>query len=195
MKSHYFITVLAFLTLFCKEPVHGKATPEDAFARLAPCVNEKNEICLFQELDRDSRWSLHSIFKLLKEADHIMQTSYPKNGNAKEAALGPWKEESKAKSAKEMFAIFCKKQRCMDRLTEGFGAILKVSKKSENEVTITTTRKKKFNLWKSADGKWGLSTYKEKLEEQKIRLGDVLSQIKINAAQYAQQQKATGNNI
>ena len=130
MKKVAFFIVL--LIVGCKPP--DRTTPQSAFARLAKCIDNADEKCLFTELERDSRWSCHTIYKTLVEMRQIVETSYP--ANMVRGAYGSWFEEAQSANPEELFAIYCGKRRCLEEIAQGFGAIVKITPAGGNAVLV-----------------------------------------------------------
>ncbi|MDD5306739.1 MAG: hypothetical protein PHU25_05395 [Deltaproteobacteria bacterium] len=164
-----------------------RETPQEAFARLAPCMDEADARCLFGELDRDSQWSAASVFRLLAQMRAVAERSYPAGERA--AALGAWQEEAAASDPAGLFAIHCAKHACLERLAQGFGAVARVTDANGKTATVETTRGALYAMAR-AGGDWGLSVFRDELEAAKIRLGDNLAQVKRNAAAYDEQRAA-----
>lgn len=121
----------------------------------------------------------------------LIVDSYPKDPSTRDRAYGPWKDHAAARTPEELFDIICKKQNCLKNLAKGFGAITLTTQESPHTATLSTTRGATFNL-KKVEGEWGLATFCESLQKDKIRLQDNLAQIKRNAADYREQRLATG---
>lgn len=184
------LVVILGIVAGCKSEPPGRDTPEGAFARLAPCVDAADAACLMEGLDRDSRWSVHTIHRTLRETREIVERSYPADEKARQEAFGSWGAESAGASPHEMFRAFCARKRCLHRLARGFGAVVGVEK-SEGAATVKTSKGESFPMY-NAEGEWGLSTYRDELLEAKIRLADNLKQVRLNGAAYEEQRVATG---
>jgi len=192
MKIIVVFSTIVFFLLGCESKPVTQKTPKEAFARLAPCVNSGDYKCLYGELDRDSRWSIQSINRILIETSTLVKNSYPDDKNIRTSAFGKWEEEAQSKTPKEMFEVFCKKRHCLKKIASGFGAIVQLENIGEMLVKIKTTKNVTFSLSK-ADELWGLSIFKDELQREKIRLADNLNQIRINAKEYEEHRLATEN--
>lgn len=179
-----------FLALGCSPP--DKKTPESAFARLAPCLEKSAPECLFEELNRDSQWSLQTIFRTLGEIRQLARQSYPKENI--DEAFGSWAEEAKTSSPEEMFRVYCQKRNCLKPLVNGFGAVKRVVAVSESRVRVETTRGHRFELIQN-EGRYGIALYDEELMRAKIRLLDRLEQVRKNAREFEDQKLATEGDV
>jgi hypothetical protein len=179
------VLALALAAAGCGRP--SRKTPQEAFARLAPCMDRGDAACLFGELDRDSRWSAATAFDLLAQIRAVAARSYPAEERA--AALGAWQEEAAARDPGGLFAAWCAKRGCLGRIAQGFGAVARVTGESGRAATVETTRGALYAM-SCPDGDWGLSVFRDELEAAKIRLGDNLAQVKRNAAAYDEQRAA-----
>jgi hypothetical protein len=176
---------IALAAAGCGEP--SRKTPQEAFARLAPCMDRADARCLFRELDQDSQWSAATAFKLLARMRAAADRSYPAQERA--SALGAWQEEANAADPAGLFAVWCAQRRCLERLAQGFGAVARVSDAGGGSATIETTRGALYAMVRRG-GDWGLSVFRDELEAAKIRLGDNLAQVNRNAAAYDEQRAA-----
>ena len=156
---------------------------------MAPCVNRSDARCLYGELDRDSRWSVQTMHKLLLEMRTLVDASYPEDKRA--AAMGAWADEVAAADDGELFAIHCAKRRCFEPLIQGFGAVTSVTQVGEQRSAVVTTRGGQFIL-DLRDGRYGLSEFQQELQQDKIRLFDRLEQVKKNAKDYEETRRALG---
>jgi hypothetical protein len=156
---------------------------------MAECVDGGGPRCLFRELDRDSRWSTASIYRLLTQMRELIERSYPPERRA--AALGAWADESRAADPAALFETFCNKRRCLTQLARGFGAVTQVKETSSDRAEIVTTRGAVFTMAR-ADDEWGLATFGDELQQAKIHLGDALTQVRRNAEAYDEQQLVSG---
>jgi len=175
----------------CESEPPKRDNPEGAFARLAPCVDRADTSCLMRELDRDSRWSIHSIHRTLAETRKIVERSYPADEGARRKAFGRWFEESAARDPEGMFEIYCAKRRCLHDLARGFGAVAETRPEGEGAVALRTARGGEYVML-AVEGEWGLATWRDELVDAKIRLADNLKQVRLNAAAYEEQRVATG---
>lgn len=189
MKPAPALLALLALGAACDGTPPPRTSPESAFARLAPCVDQGSAACLFGELDRDSRWSAASIQRTLAEMRALVERSYPDDRRA--AALGTWADEARAADAVGLFQVFCAERRCLERLASGFGAVAGVSGRTESAARIETTRGATFDM-ACADGEWGLATFRDELVQAKIHLGTALVQVRSNAEAYDEQRIASG---
>jgi len=181
------IIFLATLVWSCAPP--DKKSPTSAFSRLAPCLDKQAPECVFGELNRDSRWSIHTIFRTLREIQTVAQKTYP-TGNA-DQALGSWKEEAQASDPPDLFRVYCDKRNCLKPLLDGFGAVTQTTAVSESKASVTTTRGRSFELIKN-ENNWGIALYDKELQQAKIRLLDRLKQVRKNGREFEQQKLATG---
>jgi len=184
---------MTIIIISCKSTPLDRKNPASAFGRLSVCVDKASVDCLFKELDRGSRWSVHSIYRTLAQTRGLISNSYPTDNTLRDQALGTWKKEAASKNAAEMFRVFCQKRSCLRTLAQGFGAVVKVKKTNENTAIVETTRGKTFQM-SAAEGEWGLATYKDELYKTKIRLMDNLKQVRRNAAAYDEQRRAVGTD-
>ena len=134
-------------------------------------------------------WALQTIYKTLTEIRTIADRSYPEHRKAE--AFGSWREEAGAKSAAELFEIFCKKRKCLATIASGFGAVGTVHKTETNRAQVETMRGQRFEMAKY-DGKFGLATFQEELLAAKLRFIDSLKQVKQNARAFEEQRAASG---
>jgi hypothetical protein len=190
MRTIVAVALLAAATC-CQSQPPSRSNPAEAFARLAPCVDSADTGCLFDELDRDSRWSLSSIHRTLNTIGEIVDRSYPADRRDPIAVYGTWAQAAGSKNAHEAFSAFCSRHDCLRTLAQGLGAVTETSALTETTATVTTTRGVSFQMAR-ADGEWGLATYRDELIKEKIRLGDNLSQVQQNAADFDEQRLATG---
>jgi hypothetical protein len=175
-----------FLLIACETP-KDVTTTKGAWAALAPCVDSGNSRCLYEMLDRDSQWSIQTIFKALGEMHELVETSYP--ADRKAVAFGSWEEEATASDPAGLFDIYCKKKLCLEKISKGFGAVTQEVTIEPSRVRLKTTRNGEFELIK-ADDRWGLSLMREELATAKIRILDRLREIEKNAAAYEEQRRA-----
>ena len=182
-----FICLAGFIS-GCSSPP-DPSVPEGAFRRMGPCADQRDAKCLFRCLDRDSRWSVHTIYKTLTQLNEIVNKFYPED--ARKTAFGTWVEEAGAPSAEEMFVVFCAKRRCLDRLAEGFGPVDEIATIGPYRARVKTRRGKSFDF-RQADGKWGLDTYHDELVAAKLHLIDRLHEAERNAKAYKEQELAGG---
>lgn len=173
----------------CDRTPPERTSPESAFARLAPCVDQGSATCLFRELDRDSRWATGSIHRLLGEMRELVDRSYPADRRSR--ALGTWAAEARAADPAALFDTFCAERRCLARLARGFGAVTEVTDRTASRAVVRTTRGARFPM-ACADGEWGLAIYRDELQQAKIHLGDALEQVRRNAAAYDDQRIVSG---
>jgi hypothetical protein len=173
----------------CDRKPPERTSPESAFARIAPCVDRGSAACLFRELDRDSRWSTGSIHRLLGEVRELVDRSYP--ADRRSQAYGTWAAEARAADPAGLFETYCAERRCLSQLARGFGAVTEVTDRTASRARVHTTRGASFPM-ACADGEWGLATFREELKRAKIHLGDVLAQVRRNAAAYDDQRIVSG---
>jgi len=184
------LALVVVLLAGCESKPKGRATPRDAFARLATCVDRADRTCLYRELDRDSRWSIQTIHRTLVEMRGLVTSSYPEE--RRDGAYGIWGAEAQTESPGELFDVFCRERSCLTRLARGFGAVAEVVPRDDGRVTVVTTRGARFEL-ADRDGEWGLSTWCDELQAAKIHLGDALEQVRRNARAFEQQRRAVGD--
>ena len=177
--------------LGCASEQKDRGTPENAFARLAPCVDRGDARCVFRELDRDSRWSIETIHRTLAEMRDLVDGSYPAERRAGASVYGAWETAAAAADGPGTFAAFCARSDCVAEIAAGFGAVVSVREAGEGRAEITTTRGRSFAM-AAADGAWGLATWRAELSAEKIRLADKLEQVRIDAKAYDEQRRATG---
>lgn len=156
---------------------------------LGPCIDRNDEACLFQCLDRESRWAIATIHKNLKSMRAVVEKSYPESRRAE--AYGTWGEEATAETAQQVFARFCQKRHCLQKIASGYGAVRSVTEIQPDRVAVETTRGETFELMRF-DGKWGLTLYQKELLSAKLRISDSLQQVTKNAAVFDEQRRATG---
>jgi hypothetical protein len=184
------VLLLACLLVACDRPPPTRTSPDSAFSRIKYCVDGRGARCLFDELDRDSRWSAASIQRLLAEMRELVTRSYPADRQG--AAFGAWTAEAEAADTKELFEIFCDERHCMQRVARGFGAVVKVIDQGPSSATVETARGGSFPM-ACVEGEWGLSIYREELQQAKIHLGDTLEQVRRNAEAYDEQRIVSGD--
>ena len=158
---------------------------------MAPCVDLADTGCLFEELDRDSRWSLATIHRTLKTIGEIVDRSYPADRRDPATVYGTWARAAGSKDAHEVFSAFCSRRDCLRKLARGLGAVTEISDLIETTATVKTTRGGSFQMARAGE-EWGLATYRDELIKEKIRLGDNLDQVRRNAADFDEQRLATG---
>ena len=182
------IALLASLvTTGCQEVDPGSAA--GTFARLGPCIDRADRRCVFELLDRDSRWSLATIQRTLASMRALVERSYPKAVRA--GAYGSWSGEARAADAAEVFAGFCARKGCLEEIAASFGAPARTTRSGDDEVRIETTRGVVFALARH-DGRWGIRRFSEELQAEKLRLLDRLEQVEQNARAYDEQRIAGG---
>ena len=174
----------------CASEARDRSTAENAFARLAPCVDRSDARCVYAELDRDSRWSIQTIHRTLAEMRALVERSYPADRRAGPKIYGAWETAAAQADAAGTFAAFCASRGCMTEIVAGFGAVANVKNVDAGRAQITTTRGRTFTL-AAADGAWGLATYGAELAAEKIRLADKLAQVRIDAREFDEQRRAT----
>lgn len=177
-----------FLAAGCGKP--DPASPRGAFQSMAPCVDSRDARCLFGKLDRDSRWSVQTIHKYLREASSLVEKAYPQD--QRKGAFGSWREEAAAADPEAAFEAWCLERRCLERVVEGFGAIVKIDETAPDTVVVETTRGGSFEMF-LAEGRWGLAIFRGELQEGKLRALDRLEQIKANASEFDEQARAVGS--
>lgn len=192
MKTFLLLIFMLPLLASCKTELPDRSTPKSAFARLSPCIDAADTGCVFYELDVDTRNTVSSIYRILKEMRQAVENSYPEDDQLRNTVYGNWLKESAARSDTEMFDLLCRREHCLKQLAMGFGAITGM-KESGNTATVTTVRNKSFVLRKSK-GQWGIVLLSEALDGEQIRLTSSLEQVKRNAREYEQQRLATGSN-
>lgn len=175
----------AFLLVGCE--ASDSTSPEGAFARLAPCIDRGDARCLYFGLDRESHWSVQTIHRTLGEIHELVVRFYPENMHR--TAYGSWQKEVAAADPPEVFDMYCQRSRCLEKVSPGFGAVVKTVAADSNTVVIETTRRQQFAM-NEADGRWGLGIFKEQLQQAKISLLDRLKQVKKNAAEFEEQRLA-----
>ncbi len=143
--------------------------------------------CLYFGLDRESHWSIQTIQRTLGEIQELVVRSYPEN--MQQSAYGSWRNEVEAADPPGVFDIYCKRSRCLEKVSSGFGAVVKKVTVDSNTVVIETTRQQRFEM-NEADGRWGLGIFREQLQRAKISLFDRLQQVKKNAAEFEEQRLA-----
>lgn len=189
MKPAPVLLALLALGVACDRTPPPRTSPESAFARISTCVDGGGAACLFGELDRDSRWSAASIQRTLAEMRALVERSYPDDRRG--SAFGAWADESRAADAAGLFEIYCAERRCLERLARGFGAVVRVSGRTQSAAAIETTRGASFDM-ACVEGEWGLMTFRDELVQAKIHLGTALVQVRSNAAAYDEQRIASG---
>jgi len=187
----FLVAALSLLSAFgCASEVKDRTTAENAFARLAPCVDGNDARCVYAELERGSRWSIQSIHKTLAEMHALIEGSYPADKRKGVSAYGAWESAADAADDAGTFAAYCAQKKCLAEIASGFGAVVS-SRARGDGAELSTTRGRAF-LMKSAEGEWGLATYGEELAAEKIRLSDALAQVRLDARAYDEQRKAVG---
>jgi hypothetical protein len=176
----------ACLVVGCGKPP-DPTTPKGAFAMVGQCIDKVSRQCFFRRLERETRWSVCTIHRTLKEMRKVVERAYPEP--RRKIAYGAWAEEATAETPEALFEMFCEKQRCLEKVARGYGAVRKVSEKGEDMALLETTRGATFKMRRVA-GKWGLDLYREELNAVKLRMLDRLKQVKKNAAQYDEQRLA-----
>ena len=181
---------MALLALLgCASEAKDRSTAENAFARLAPCVDRSDARCVYAELDRDSRWSIQTIHRTLAEMRALVERSYPADRRIGSAIYGAWDTAAAQADDAGTFAAFCERRRCVEEIAAGFGAVAGAKSAGAGRTAITTTRGRTFEL-AQADGAWGLATYGAELAAEKIRLADKLAQVRIDAEEFDEQRRA-----
>ncbi|MDJ0761812.1 MAG: hypothetical protein QNJ97_02390 [Myxococcota bacterium] len=183
MRPTPFILFAALLACAKADP----KTPDGAFAMLAPCVDRSDARCLYEGLDRDSQWSVQTIYRALSEISTLANATYP--DSRRRDAYGSWAGLSKAPDPAGLFEAYCRQQNCLDRIKKGFGAVINVVKKSRNAVLLETTRGGQFEM-RQAEGRFGLALFQEALQREKIRVLDRLGQVKQDARAFDEMRKA-----
>lgn len=186
MQRALAVTALLLLSGCRPDPPSG-ATPREALARLGPCVDAGDAGCLFRELDRDSRWSVHTIHRSLVEARELVERSYPEDQQA--GALGTWSAASRAADPAEAFSVMAVARGWPALVAAGFGAAVEVRQGDAEEAEITTTRGR-ILPFAARDGEWGLALWREKLRQDKLRVLDILEQVRENADAFDEQRAA-----
>jgi hypothetical protein len=179
------VVILAFLVIGCE--TSDNLSPGGAFAGLAPCMDRKDVRCLYFGLDRDSHWSIQTIHRTLAEIHELADRSYPEH--LRRSAYGSWGTEAEADDPPGVFKAYCQRRQCVEKVSLGFGAVVKIVPVNSNTVEIATTRGKRF-VMNEADGRWGLGLFKDELQQAKISLLDRLKQVKKNAAEFDEQRLA-----
>jgi hypothetical protein len=192
MKTILYSVLMLFLLPGCKTQLPDRSTPKGAFARLSPCIDAADTGCVFYELDVDTRNTVSSIYRILKEMRQVVEKSYPEDEKLRSTVFGKWLKESTAGSDTEMFDLLCRREHCLKQLAMGFGAITEL-KESGDTATVTTVRNKSFVIRKSK-GEWGIVLLSDALDGEQIRLTSSLEQVERNAREYEQQRLATGSN-
>jgi hypothetical protein len=162
-------------------------TPASAFAMIGPCIDRADRKCFFRTLDLESRWSVGTIHRALMTTRRIVERSYPEE--LRDSAYGLLKDESSARTPEELFEIFCRKRRCMEKVARGFGAVESERPIAPDRVEIRTTRGGVFEMVLD-DGRWGLDIVSGELQKIKRRTVDRLKQVEDNARQYDDQKLA-----
>jgi hypothetical protein len=183
------IVCFAFLAAIGCEKSDLKS-PSGAFQDMAECIDDADARCLYDKLDRDSRWSIQTIHQYLKEASSLVKKSYP--ADKRQNAYGSWREEAFASDPEAVFETWCLKRRCLEQVAKGFGAIVKTTTIKPDNVVVKTTRGHSFPLF-FAEGRWGLSLFREELQKGKLRALDRIEQVRKNAAEYEEQRLAVGS--
>lgn len=190
MKHAILLSIAMLFLCNCQTHLPDKKSPKSAFARLSKCVDNASTKCLLWELDTETRWSVSTVYKLLKEIRKTVETSYPQDPALRASVYGKWKEEVLATNVEQMFEILCKKRNCLTTIAQGYGAATSLEQSGET-ASIMTVRNKRFKMRKTKDT-WGIVLFDGELSREKIRLADSLKQVKRNAAEYEQQRLATG---
>ncbi len=185
MKQIWLTAAIALVS-GCADPP-DRTTPSGAFARLAPCVDAVSARCLFNELDRDSRWSAHTIHRTLTESLQLVRRSFPESRHR--SMMGRWYDKSTTADGAHLFEQMCRDQQCLAQLAQGFGAVVDVRSTSATTAVVKTTRGALFEM-AAADGKWGFADHREALQQAKIRVLDRLAQLKQNAAELENMKRA-----
>ncbi len=183
------IIAAAIVALVACAPPPDPKTPEGAFGQLARCIDKADRRCLYDSLDRDTRWSIQTIHKTFGKMRELVERSYPVA--SRRNAYGVWYEEAQAADYAGAFEVYCRKRRCLEQVARGFGAVVKVSRRGDDLVDIETTRGQHFEmLW--AEERWGITLFEDDLRAAKLRIIDRLGQVEKNAAQYDEQRLASG---
>lgn len=167
---------------------HDRGTAQSAFAALSTCVDSGDAQCLYEFLDRDSRWSLQTIHRTVLAMRTLVENSYPKE--ARLLALGSFTGLSRTQSPAQCFAAYCTDRRCMDLLLRGFGAVER-QEVSGSRVILETVRQGRFPMVQTEEG-FGLALYSADLSALKLRALDTLAEIERNAKEYEEQRLAAG---
>jgi hypothetical protein len=170
----------------CAEPP-DRSTPKGAFAMIAPCIDRADRRCFFRTLDRESRWSLCTIHRTLLDIRREVESSYPEE--KRESAFGLFGEEALTETPEEMFEVYCRDRRCLEKVARGYGAVKHVRHTGADTAEITTTRGQVFRMVR-AGGQWGLDLFGDELRTIKVRMIDRLKQVRANAKQYQEQKLA-----
>lgn len=170
-------------------PPPSRDDPRGALARLGPCVDRGDAECLFRELDRDSRWSVETIHRTLVEALVLVERSYPEPSRA--TALGFWSEAARAATGAECFAVLAAAQGWLDPVATGLGAAVELRETAPHAAEVITTRGARFPFARH-DGEWGLSLWAAELGRDKLRVLDILEQIRRNSREFDEQRAALG---
>ncbi len=186
MNRVLIIILFASSTLLgCRPP--DSTSPEGAFATLAKCIDNADASCLYAGLNRESRWSVQTIHRILSEMRGIVEIQYP--AHLRSSAYGTWSKEAAAKDQQGLFDAYCKKRNCLKKIARGFGAVVSVKQLGPDLVEIETTRGHQFKM-AQADGKWGLAIFQDDLQQAKISLSDRIKQVKKNAVAFEEQRQA-----
>ncbi len=180
------LLVISIISLCACSSVDPKS-PEGAFAQIATCIDTADTSCLYNKLDRESRWSLSTIHRKLGEIRDLVDKTYPED--ARESAYGVWAAEAEAKDAEALFQVYCEKRKCLGQVAKRFGAPSRAEKKGENTVIIETIRDGRYEM-SYAEERWGITLFRDELQALKIRIYDRLAQVERNAREFEEQRSA-----
>jgi hypothetical protein len=174
------VLVTALLAGACSP---GETTVEGAIATAASAVASRDPVALFSVIDERSRFALASVYKTRRSAAAVIRESYP--AEARAAALSELGDALEADSEAALFGLRCA-DACLDAFAGVLGAPREIVRRG-SEVTVKTVRDTEAELYRGADGRYGLVWETAALARERTRAAAELDLIKRNAALYRAQ--------
>lgn len=168
-----------------KKPEIVPQSPEEAFTELKQAFQrtplEGDQV--FMLLDRQSRWSLMSVFKDRKQICKLVRAHYPKARQARE--LQRCRMAASSDSATAFFAAYAQQHKLLEPLTR-MGALS--GRRGSAQRVELQSQGTSFAFCKEPDG-WFYCGLAEQLDQLKVKAARDLTTVQENVDAYRQAQQ------
>ena len=185
------VVVFSLLACFGCRTENAQKRIEKGFERLSRCIDRGTGEAIFEALDQESQWSVHTIYKLTKEMSRIVESSYPPD--RREEALGMWQPFRDAPTPEALFGRLLGTWGGVAGIRTGF-AVIRSAQVARQGASVTTKAGRAYDFRMGPDGRWGLAEFHDRLEKLKLMAQDHLAMIRDNALAFRKASEGEGDH-